>query len=205
MEEKQNVENENDRDEVTKLIRKVVGDFYKKIDKEKDLSVILLKGHLLIEHYLNYLIIVLHDTTERTDKKSFSEKIDILNNDGCLGSHVIASLRKLNDVRNNLSHELNYRLSESEVDRVGFNLGKKYIFRKFSIDCDNDDDLRSLFLFVIDDVLFSVFQPLFKEILKKRKEESENKKIEEQRKTNISQNSNATLELTTLTDSEKPE
>jgi hypothetical protein len=150
---------------VYKLIDKVIDDFSKQLSLEKDLSIILLKGHLLIEYYLNYLIILTHDQEKRVDNLSFYEKIEILENDKCIKTrNIIPCLRQLNNVRNNLSHELNYIVSESEIDSIGFLLGKKYIFKKFDIDCHNTTELRELFMWVINKVLFNVFLPIFSAI-----------------------------------------
>lgn len=168
-------------DSVNKLVSKVFDDFSKQVKNEKDLSIVLLKGHLLIEYYLNYVIVVLHDTKERIDNMSFHDKVKLLEQDNCFGKNVIVGLFRFNDVRNNLSHEIDYKVSESAVDSIGFNLGKDYIIEKFEKNCDNPDELKELFLWVIDKMIWRIFLPVFKEIItaKEAKKEKEAKEAKE--------------------------
>ncbi len=71
----------------------------------------------------------------------------------------------MNDLRNSLAHRLDFKISFSEIDTIGFNLGREYVIKKFS---NESESVRSLLLYVIDEISTSVFFPVFDEILKEK-------------------------------------
>lgn len=108
------------------------------LDSEKNLELILLKGHLLLE-------IVLDEILARKDiqTKDFSfhrkiiafEKISFKNREK--KEFIISSLRKLNNLRNRLAHEFNFDVKNGELKLWAVNILKnlsgtkhtKYTFR----------------------------------------------------------------------------
>jgi hypothetical protein len=61
--------------EASSLIKKLVEEFESRVSSEQDTSTILLKGHLLIEYYLDHLIILLFDKDANLYNLGFYQKI----------------------------------------------------------------------------------------------------------------------------------
>jgi hypothetical protein len=61
--------------ETSRLIQVLLGDFSKHIDKEEVIFVILLKGHLLLEYYLNQVLLLYSMEKIDVEKKGFFEKV----------------------------------------------------------------------------------------------------------------------------------
>ncbi len=158
------------------LVERHVAEFEKRVSNETDLTTILLKGHLLIEYYLDHVLLLLFDKEVNLNSLSFFQKIEKLKTKNCFTDDIFRSLRKLNDIRNNLAHRLDFKISFSEIDSVGFCLGKEYVLKKFE---DEGGGERTLLLYVIDELTFSVFLPIFKEVLQAEKKKAMDKKAEE--------------------------
>ena len=131
-----------------------------------NLEYMALKGHLLIEYYLNLLLVLKSnpDELKNIEDISFFQKVfklkDLkLNN---LKPWVVDSLFKLNKIRNNLSHSLDYKISETDIDSLGFNLGKKYIHRKLSI--EKISNMQNL-LWVLRVLVLELYKPIATEII----------------------------------------
>ncbi|MBP6859089.1 MAG: hypothetical protein KBC69_00485 [Candidatus Magasanikbacteria bacterium] len=142
------------------MVDRMVAKFSKEVAKEKDLAIILLKGHLLIEYYLNHVILYWDDKA-RVDGKSFFEKVNLIESKKIFQDNTTVSLHALNKVRNDLSHKLDFSISESEIDRIGFHLGKIYIVEKFKNNPENENYLQRLLMLVLIKLLTKVCLPLF--------------------------------------------
>ncbi len=158
------------------LIERHVAEFEKRVSNETDLTTILLKGHLLIEYYLDHVLLLLFDKEVNLNSLSFFQKVEKLKQKNCFTDDIFRSLRKLNDIRNNLAHRLDFKISFSEIDSVGFCLGKEYVLKKFEEEGEGE---RTLLLYVIDELTFSVFMPIFREVLQAEKKKALDKKAEE--------------------------
>ncbi|MHB1118187.1 MAG: hypothetical protein ACYCZ7_01470, partial [Minisyncoccota bacterium] len=73
-------------EEARRLIKKQIDDFERHVAKG-DLSEILLKGHLLVEHYLDHAMLLFFDTAAKVHQKSFYEKIRELTGKNCFWNH----------------------------------------------------------------------------------------------------------------------
>jgi len=161
------------KEEKIRLINKVLSDFSKHVTNG-DLSEILLKGHLLIEHYLDHIMLLLFDKKAGLKKKSFYDKVSNLKDTDCFEDHeaTIECLFALNRIRNELAHRLDFEVTQSQIDTIGYNLGKDYIVRRYSKDVDTDK--KKLLLWVMDQIIFMVYFPIWKNIVdegyKKKKE-----------------------------------
>ena len=126
------------------ILKKVVGDFDKRVKAESDISNVLLKGHLLIESLLLEVLAVLNvNEVRRITRLSFHEKVKCLDDqrqsedlkDSSIIKQTIHELAPalfaLNDVRNNLSHRIDFQVTESDVDRIGVNSGSAFILQKY--------------------------------------------------------------------------
>ncbi len=151
--------------------------FNRHIPKSADLEYIALRAHLLAEYYLNHLLILKCGShkLEDIENLSFYSKVCKLKelNINHLESWVINLLLKLNKIRNNLSHSLEYKISEADIDSLGFSFGKEYIYRKFSI---NKSDPKSNFCWILQQIILGLYRPINVEIAIesiKRKEKSD--------------------------------
>ncbi len=139
--------------------------FDRHISTSSDLEYIALRSHLLAEYYLNHLL-VLKDDPENPytiERLSFFEKIKKIKELKIkdLKPWVTNALFSLNRIRNNLSHSLEYKISEADVDSLGFNFGKDYIYRKFSL---TKKDLKTNFSWVIKALILELYRPIAIEI-----------------------------------------
>lgn len=109
----------------------IAKDKISKFLQNKEADTLIIKGHLLCEYYFNQLLILLSEPNfiEKTwhEKKEKLFQLQILEKD----LHLL--LNQLNKLRNVLGHELEYVLTESDVDRIGFLFGKGYIIDKYEI------------------------------------------------------------------------
>lgn len=114
-------------------------------------EMLLLKGHLLAEYYLSILL-VLHDEDPGVLTESFFTKLNKCESKKLLSKPVTGSLKKMNDLRNRMSHELEYSISESDIDSIGMPYGKEYVIQKL----ENQGDRRELLEWVLTRTLYRV-------------------------------------------------
>lgn len=137
------------------LVDKLTEDFNDRVKSESDPSYLLLKGHLLIENILQETLAVFDcQKTGRIDRISFHEKTNFLKNlqeykDEIKG--VSPLLYSLNEVRNDLAHNLDFKISESDVNKIGINLGSKYIIKKYEIGHKN---VKEILLFCLNEIVY---------------------------------------------------
>ncbi|MBP6857610.1 MAG: hypothetical protein KBC11_00215 [Candidatus Pacebacteria bacterium] len=135
--------------------------------KENDDSrylAVLLRFHLLIEYYLDLIISVyLKKGVSLLDNNlSFSQKLSIVDSFDLVPENIILSIKKLNSVRNKAAHDMDYIITERDVDSIGRCYGNNYIeFAKTYLGRDrkNDDDPAYFEAF-----LYNVFTLIISEI-----------------------------------------
>jgi hypothetical protein len=71
-------------------------------------------------------------------------------------------MTQLNKLRNKLGHELEYVLSESDVDELGYINGKEYVFEKYDF-VEIDDLLRNTLIAFVADVSLFLFNLIYLE------------------------------------------
>jgi hypothetical protein len=170
MENQQNISTTTKKDglsEEGRLIGVLLNDFSKHIEKETEPFVILLKGHLLLEYYLNQLLLLYSKEKIDVEKKGFFEKVTKLEsiNNKLFDEEVFSSLKKLNELRNRLSHSLGFKITESEIDTVGFCIGKEYVLTKYKNPSKEDFLLKWILKYIATDVFF----PIYLEVAKSEK------------------------------------
>jgi hypothetical protein len=150
--------------EADRLIKIVLEDFNRHVAKESDLSTILLKGHLLVEYYMDLILVLEYDTDINVDHWSFFQKIRKLDEDKKIGIErsIIHVLYKLNELRNRLAHNLDFKISIFDIDSIGLALGREYIIEKYK----TEKDVRSLTLWVIKNIVGDSFYYIYAEIAK---------------------------------------
>jgi hypothetical protein len=102
--------------------------FQKNVPASSDPINMILRCHLLAEVYLDKVILfsITRGDIIVDSRFQFSEKLTIVEALDIFSKDVIDSLKRLNSIRNSCSHELDYRISEREVDKIGAPLGNTY-------------------------------------------------------------------------------
>jgi len=103
---------------------------FQKAMKNKTSSVSkLLNCHLLAEYFLEQII---HISIKRGDillteaRPMFSLKLIIVKSLDVVDDSIITSIKHLNTVRNLCSHEMEYEITEANIDLIGRPFGKDY-------------------------------------------------------------------------------
>jgi len=151
--------------------------FRKHLPVSENTLVLLLKGHLLIEYILNHLIILEKEGSAKlVEELGFAEKLEIVEKEKILEGQKILPIKRLNKIRNKLSHELEYQITEADVDYLGFCLGKDYIHRKTRLleDHSGDNLLRYLLVWVLAKLIIETYgivlrKTIFEDIKKELK------------------------------------
>ena len=88
------------------------------MDKKKDIELILLKGHLILEVFVENLLC--NGSLEQFVTSSFYKKVSVLNQlQGCHLENVEViqqHLFTLNKIRNKFAHEWGFSVSESDLE-----------------------------------------------------------------------------------------
>ncbi|MEK7579277.1 MAG: hypothetical protein AAB460_01970 [Patescibacteria group bacterium] len=139
-----------------------IADLIKKIktflSDEKPSDILIIKAHLLCEYYINQ-ILILREACSLKDMESFTfnEKIQkAFNLDDLLEKRTFDYVNRLNKLRNKVGHELEYTLSESDVDALGYVQGKEYILEKYDYETDLERLRNVLNTIVIDTALLLI-------------------------------------------------
>ncbi len=116
--------------------------FINAADLKHDEVTIVLRSHLLVEYYLDQIILL---NIPRGDvlldqKFSFIQKTYIVESLEVLPERLINSVKNLNSIRNRCSHDLDYKISEVDVDKIGMPFGKSYL----EIKRDHFDSIKTL-------------------------------------------------------------
>jgi hypothetical protein len=96
---------------------------------KRDEVTMILRSHLLVEYYLDHVIILEIPRGDILLKEnfSFSQKLFIIEALDILAKEVTDSARALNSVRNRCAHDLDYKVTEVDIDKIGRPFGKEYL------------------------------------------------------------------------------
>ena len=147
---------EKQNTEIKKHIRVLTDKLKRFLPDDAPPDIQIVKAHLICEYYLNQILILKNFcSAAKLNQMSFYDKYDKvfdLNNKN--QKQIFDSLKILNKIRNRVGHELEYTLSESDVDELGFVRGKEYILEKYDFEKLSDLLRNTLTLIVIDVGLF---------------------------------------------------
>jgi hypothetical protein len=166
------------KERIKKLAHRFLNDFEFRIKRETDISVILLKGHLLIEYYLDQIILLFFDKEKDLRKLSFFEKIRIVeerkifDKTGWVVDNIIKKLYAINNVRNNLAHDLGFTITESELDSIGYTFGREYVLKKFADSNDDKPQLNNILIWMIRKISQELYLEMSAEIMTSELKES---------------------------------
>lgn len=102
--------------------------FNKTVSHKSDSVTMILRSHLLAEHYLDQLI---GSGIPRGDfvidnNFTFIQKLIIVKSLDVIPSYILDSLKNLNTIRNQCVHVINYKVSENDIDKIGRTFGNEY-------------------------------------------------------------------------------
>lgn len=122
--------------EVQKHHRALLEKLRKFLPKESPPDVLIIKSHLICEYYLTQILILRGVCSHRELRDfTFREKLEkALKKNNPVEKESYEEIQKLNRLRNKIGHELEYSLSEADIDELGFPRGKEYIFNKYDFE-----------------------------------------------------------------------
>lgn len=147
----------------------------KKIDTylspEQPPDVLIIKAHLICEYYINQILLVkeLCNSKEIRDLTFFNKMQKAFKLENAQEKFIYDKIDALNKLRNKTGHELEYKLSESDVDELGYINGKEYIFKKYDFE-SIEKALHYLLVDTVVDVSFFLMR-----LVKKEKEAIKNR------------------------------
>lgn len=100
------------------------------MSKQSEDLVFILRIHLLIEQRIEKFLQIIIPRSDRVleGRFSFHQKLLILDSFDLLGEGLVKAIKNLNTLRNNYSHEVDFSITERELDLMGVPLlGKKYM------------------------------------------------------------------------------
>ena len=147
---------------IAEQINTVGENFKKHVSHEKDDEVVVLKSHLLVEYYLNHILVVFLPNGHKLAKElTFAEKVEAIAKDPNasedIDPEIFPSIKALNRVRNEMSHELSFQLTEAQVDLIGFPLGERYVIKKIK---DNLPTPKARFIVLMIEIIMGVYNPI---------------------------------------------
>ena len=88
-------------------------------DKTDELGLIL-KCHLIIEHYIDEFLVVAYPTITNWGnmRLTFNQKLELINNSHTIMKMAYSSVKCLNSLRNKFSHKLAYKIKEQDYKEV---------------------------------------------------------------------------------------
>ena len=128
----------------------------------------IIKSHLLSEYYINQILILREICSVKDiETWTFHEKIEkALNLTNAEEKLIFDYNNRLNKLRNKVGHELEYSLSESDIDSLGYVQGKDYILNKYEIETDLER-LRSM----LNNIVINTALILINSIAEEKKKE----------------------------------
>lgn len=165
-------ENQDSKNEMKKHIGVLVDkiDTFLVIGNPSD--VLIIKAHLICEYYLNQILILKGLRVAREiDKLTFHQKrciaLDTSNKKEHETSEALAALNRL---RNRVGHELEYKLTEADVDSLGYCDGKDYILQKYEL----ENNLQELLVEVLKGIVIDASVCVYRIVKSERQAKTAN-------------------------------
>jgi hypothetical protein len=151
----------SDIDRHIRVVRQKIDTY---LSSSQSSDVLIIKAHLICEYYLNQILLVKEvcDSNEMRKLSFFekSQKAFDLNN--AREKLIYRKVKALNDIRNKTGHELEYTLTESDVDELGYVDGKEYVFKKYDFD-EIEKTLHYILINTVLDISLFLFTLIKKE------------------------------------------
>ncbi len=139
-------------DDLEKLVNdKEFERFQAATGKENDPIILLLRSHLYSESLLERIITFMlprGDKLIENGNLTYHNKLVVVEALDCLPDIIVSSLRNLNKVRNQCAHELNRKITDGDITRIGSPLGKEFTRLKRKAKFDDTLLLRFIVAFI---------------------------------------------------------
>lgn len=151
---------ESDAETHKNIIRNKIEKF---LSKEKSSDVLIIKSHLICEYYINQILIIkeLCKAKEVKDLDFYHKVNKALSINNPEEKILHEKIIELNKLRNKVGHELEYILSESDVDSLGYISGKDYILEKYKF-TDMHELLRRTLIMIAIDISILLFKLVYR-------------------------------------------
>jgi len=136
--------NSKEDEDLKKHQHAVIDKIKKHLPSTNQPDILIIKAHLICEYYINQILILKEIfTLKEIGELNFHKKFEKAFNESMVFERNLKNkIRKLNKLRNKVGHELEFSLSESDVDEIGNLTGKNYIIKKYDFanytDCLHD-------------------------------------------------------------------
>lgn len=90
------------------------------LNRQVDELGLILKCHLIIEHYIDEYIITSYPAITEPDKLrlTFNQKLELINNNKTVFGMAYPAIKSLNTLRNRFSHKLAYKIADSDYKEI---------------------------------------------------------------------------------------
>lgn len=172
------IKKQEENKHLTNLVAKIKADFNERVESEENSSNVLLKGHLLIENILEECLAVFDQINIKNRHQGFYVKTKILSEITSKDEEIenarrtiVPMLFSLNEIRNNLAHDLNFNISEADINKIGVNLGSEYIIRKYDL---GHKKVRENLLFLLNNMVHKLGFIIFAKMEEIKKNKGKN-------------------------------
>jgi hypothetical protein len=125
--------------------------FQQAIGSENDPTMLVLRAHLFSENLLERLLtfkLPRGDKIVEGGNLSYHQKLVLVDALDCVPDPVVSSLRNLNKLRNQCAHELDKKITDGDITKVGSPLGKIFTRLKREANFEEVALLRSVIGYV---------------------------------------------------------
>ena len=133
------------------FLKKELERFKALLGGEHDPVMLILRGHLFTESMLERIIFARLPRGDKLIEKgnlNYHQKLVLVDSFNCTTDSLISSLRGLNKLRNECAHELDKKIIENDVTRIGSPLGKQFTQFKKEANFDEVVVLRKVIDFI---------------------------------------------------------
>lgn len=101
-----------------KVRRPIVREYLDSIEELDDILAIVLKTHLYTEYWIDQLVKEVSLTANESIKYSFAVKLNLIYNMGCIPEALYLNIKKLNKLRNQFAHNLDFDINDADWNYV---------------------------------------------------------------------------------------
>ena len=122
------------------------------------LELLILKGHLVIEYFLNEIIntSIPYGQKYLIDNLNFSKKINLVKRSNFIQEDAVLFIIELNKIRNKCAHRLDYVVSDDDLDILGSTVSSDYV--KIKVLNNKEDTLINLLNSIILNLVYDIYK-----------------------------------------------
>lgn len=147
------------KEDIQKYIKAEAEELANALTLKHDSLLIVLKFHLLVENFIERIILAVLARGDRLLEKgnlSFFQKLYLIHSFDIINDSIIQAIIHLNSLRNRHAHNKGHKLSVADIDLIGRPLGKKYTEIKKKCLSDIDKLLTETFMAIFTEIITEV-------------------------------------------------